>query len=230
MNVAWTDPARMLTSTVVDSVAAQMRLRVRSVIADAEQAEQRCASLDADAAREQLLQRLQPMIDERRRRNDAEVREERERQEARIAEAQRQADQVVSDARRAAHRVAPPPPPVIAPMPLSPSEHPAIPAIPVPPAFAGPVIVEQTPVPLPPMSPAVALPVASVAPAPPPAAALDPHELAAVVAAAVAAAMARPNEPMERRSSWRDAMHVDVALLGLAIVIVVVVILTWMAS
>lgn len=131
-------------------------------------------------------------------------------------------------------------PPLFEPAPLPPISVPHAPAIvepcpfPAVPVPAWPPLLE--PVPLPPLSIATEQPVVGWSTT------INAETLGQIVAAAVSAALAdgglarsertvyEASRPVPaRKSTWRDAMHIDVFLLGLATLIVLVVVMTWMA-
>lgn len=107
---------------------AMLTLQLRAALQEAAAAEAEADSIDRDAALRQLQQRLQPLVDERRRALDQELTAVREEAAARIAAAQREAEAI-----RAA-TPSPPPPPPPPPAPTSLVEPPPPPVALVPPS------------------------------------------------------------------------------------------------
>ncbi len=245
---------------------AMLTLQLRAVQQAANDAEAAEVQADEDAARQELRDRLMPLLDDRRAALELALTEAREEAAAEIAAARRAGEVMLARAQSpAAVRppvVAPPvvAPPVVAPPVVVPPVVATMPAIePTPPptlsswetlssvdapaplivAATEPLAVAATPSPS-------SFAAASPANAAPVSIGIDAEAFARVFAAVFASmlderllgggigpshqlpALAAP-APAAKKGFWASALHVDVLLLGAAMVIMLVVLAAWLA-
>lgn len=235
---------------------AMLTLQLRAVQKAANEAEAAELEADEDAARQELRDRLMPLLDDRRAALELALTEARTDAAAEVAAARRAADVMLARAQSpAAVPVSAVVAPVVATMPvIEPTPPPTLPSwdslssVDVP----APLIVAATE----PLAVAATPPLASLAEAAPVSATpvnsapvsigIDAEAFARVFAAVFASmlddrllgggigpshqmpALAAPSPPA-KKGFWASALHVDVLLLGAAMVIMLVVLAAWLA-
>jgi len=223
---------------------AMLTLQLRSAVQEAQSAEAELASIDEGAAREELRGRLTPLLAERRTILENSLTAVREEAAAEVAAARRAAEVMLATANAPA---ATPAEWVVAPTPVTELEPPEglIPLGQLTPTFAPQV---DPPPPLPPVVPVVeSLPVVAQPAAAPMNIGIDAEAFARVFAAVFAAmlderlagtpmipshhlaALAATAPVAPKKGFWASALHVDVLLLGAAMVIMMVVLAAWLA-
>jgi len=231
---------------------AMLSLQLRSAVQAAAATEASVAAIDQEAAREELRSRLAPLLADRRAQLESSLTAAREAAAAEVSAARRVAEVMVATAKSPAVRRAEPDP-QWEPVPLAP----LVPLVPLAPLVeqAFTAAPESPPEPQFVHEPEPALVVMDVAAEPPrvaPVAAvpvnigIDAEAFARVFAAVFASMLderlagsppfpghqfaAIPVAPqLPKKGFWASALHVDVLLLGAAMVIMLVVLAAWLA-